>query len=133
MRRVCALLACLIAAALTLSAQSPSSRTIQGRVVSDETGDPIRNARVGTAEEPDAPAALTDGEGRFSLSPVPANQRELFAAKTGYVRTTVLASAASEIRLVRGGVMTGRVLDDLGDPLPLMNVAAFRVRRAGGS
>jgi len=67
------------------------------------------------------------------LSPVPAGQSEVFAAKTGYVRTTVPVSDASAIRLVRGGVITGRVLDDLGDPIPLMNVAAFRVRRAGGS
>jgi protocatechuate 3,4-dioxygenase beta subunit len=88
---------------------------------------------VGTAEGPDAPAALTDPEGHFLLSPVPAGQRELFAAKTGYVRSTVPLSTASEIRLVRGGLITGRVLDDLGDPLPLMNVAAFRLRRSGTS
>lgn len=30
-------------------------------------------------------------------------------------------------------MITGRVLDDLGNPLPLMNVAALRVRRAGAS
>jgi hypothetical protein len=132
MRRALALIAFLGAAALTLVAQSPSTRIIRGRVVADDSGDPIRNARVGTAEGPDAPAALTDADGRFSLTPVAADQHDLFVAKTGYVRTTVPTSAAAEIRLTRGAVIAGRTLDDLGDPMPLMNVAAFRVRRAAG-
>jgi protocatechuate 3,4-dioxygenase beta subunit len=114
-------------------AQTPVSITVRGQVISAETGDPIRNARVGIADGPDAPAALTDGEGRFALASVPPGQRELLAAKTGYVRSTVPVSASAEIRLIKGGVISGRVLDDLGEPMPLMNVAVFRLRRAGAS
>src|SRR5476649_109287 len=119
--------------ATTAHAQNPAPTTIRGRVVADESGDPIRNARVGTAEGLDAVAALTDAEGRFTLTPVPVDQKEIFAARTGYVRTTTPVSADLEIRLAKGGVITGRVLDDIGDPMPLMNVAVFRVRRAGAS
>jgi carboxypeptidase family protein len=102
-----------------------TTTTIRGRVVSDDTGDPIRNARVGIADGPDAPAALTDAEGRFIL-PVPAGQTDLSASKTGYVKATAPPSDGAEIRLVKGAASIGRVLDDLGEPMPVMNVVAFR-------
>jgi len=113
-----------------LQAQAPPT-IVHGRIVAADTGDPIRNARVGTADGPDAPAALSDAEGRFALAGVPADQREISVAKTGYLSMTVPTVADLEIRLTKGGVITGRVLDDLGDPEALMNVAAFRVRRTG--
>ena len=46
--------------ATTVHAQTPAPTTIRGRVVADDSGDPIRNARVGTAEGSEAVAALTD-------------------------------------------------------------------------
>jgi hypothetical protein len=63
MRRAAARIAFLGAAAPTIVAQSPSTRTIRGRVIADDSGDPIRNARVGTADGPNAPASLTDAGG----------------------------------------------------------------------
>src|SRR5271154_5545517 len=110
MRRALALIALLGAVPLTVFAQPPTTTMIRGRVVSDESGDPICNARVGLAEGVEAVAALTDAEGRFTLTPVPADQRDLFTAKTGYVRSTTPVSADVEIRLVKGGMITGRVL-----------------------
>ena len=111
-------------------AQSPST-TIHGRVLAADTGDPIRNARVGTGGEPDAPVALTDAEGRFALASVPAERHELSVAKTGYAAGSGGATDGVEIRLDKGAAITGRALDDTGDPIPLMLVVAERVVRAG--
>src|SRR5687767_10276998 len=45
-----------------------SSTTISGRVVSDNTGEPLPNVRITvTAVESGAPIVLTDADGRFSL------------------------------------------------------------------
>ena len=100
-------------------------------MLADDTGDPLRNARVGLGEDADAPAALTDADGRFTLTDVPSGQR-LSAAKTGYVKTSIAASADLEIRLTKGAAITGRVLDDAGDPMPLVTVVADRAVQTGG-
>jgi protocatechuate 3,4-dioxygenase beta subunit len=110
-------------------AQAPPASTIRGRVLAADTGNPIRNARVGIGDGLDAPAALTDSEGRFTLAAVPADQ-PLSAAKTGYAKTTIPASADLEIRLTKGAAITGRVLDDIGDPMPFVVVVADRIVRA---
>lgn len=34
--------------------------------------------------------------------------------------------------MTKGGAITGRVLDDVGDPMPLMTVVAERLTRVGG-
>jgi hypothetical protein len=36
---------------------------------------------------------MTDGDGRFTLTPVPADQHERFIAKTGYAKATAAVSA----------------------------------------
>ena len=127
MRRVSALFAYLAAATLTLSAQSP--RTIHGRVVDDVSGEPIRNARV-AAITADAAPVLTGPDGQFAIGV--SGGDSISAMKTGYVRGTVAAGDTIEIRLARGGVITGHALDDQGGPLPLLTVVAQRIVRAGG-
>jgi len=47
-------------------AQTLPPTTIHGRVLADETGDPLRNARVGGAAA-DALPVVTDAEGRFVI------------------------------------------------------------------
>ena len=54
------------------SASIPQTRTFSGRVVADESGDPIANARVSvSATGPGAPVVLTDRAGRFTLTAPP--------------------------------------------------------------
>jgi len=69
-------------------AQSPTATTIRGRIVADDTGDAIRNARVSLSDTLAAPVAFTDADGRFALAPVAPDPRDLVAAKTGYVKTS---------------------------------------------
>ena len=94
-------------------------RSIAGRVLADDTGDPIANARVAlTTAVPGAAAVLTDHNGRFTLT-APPGRVSVAAGKSGYSRRElpVTAERSIEIRLLRGAVISGRVVDGLGDPI----------------
>jgi protocatechuate 3,4-dioxygenase beta subunit len=102
-------------------AQSPAIR-FEGRVVDDETGVGLPNARVGqmfgTADAPPI-AALTDVEGRFAFT-LPGGLSRISAIKTGYARGEVAISSSGQsigIRLKRGAAISGRVLDQFGEPV----------------
>ena len=100
---------------------SPSTTvTIAGRVVEDQSVQPVRNARVALSPVPrTGPAVtLTDGEGRFAFS-VPLWTYTIAATKTGYARRDAPAVAGNpiEVRLVRSAVIVGRATDSFGDPV----------------
>jgi protocatechuate 3,4-dioxygenase beta subunit len=112
-------LAAVVFAAATVSmrAQSP----IIGRVVADDTGEPIRNARVvlNTPSLDSRRVVLTDAEGAFSL-PTPPGRHSISATKTRFARRDVMAAANGqpvEIRLARAAAISGRILDAAGDPV----------------
>jgi protocatechuate 3,4-dioxygenase beta subunit len=123
MRRVAAATLILSAVALLARAQSLS---ITGRVVADETGEPIANARVTLAAAAQGtPVVLTDPDGRFALIAA-AGRPSLVASKSGYARSelTPAAGEAIAIRLRRAAAISGRVVDEFGDPIVNARVAA---------
>jgi protocatechuate 3,4-dioxygenase beta subunit len=113
--------------ALTAHAQAPVGAprptpplAIAGRVVADETGDPVPNVRV-TVSQPggSGPVVLTDGDGRFRLS-VPTDVTRIVASKTGFAPETVVPmmdGAPTEIRLRRAASISGRIVDEFGQPV----------------
>jgi protocatechuate 3,4-dioxygenase beta subunit len=107
--------------------------TIAGRVVVDSTGDPIRNARVLLTPAPKTtPGVLTDRDGRFSVT-APAGRYDVTASKSGYARsesTPATSGEAIEIRLRRSAAISGRVLDEFGDPASGVRVAVQTKERA---
>ena len=123
---------------------------ILGRVVSTDTGGPLRRAQVRlTAPEIGVKVALTDAEGRFEFRELPAGRFTLNASKSGYVsvqygqtrpfeqgRPIELADkqvlAKIDIAMPRGGVISGRIVDEFGDPLPDALVSAMRQTWANG-
>lgn len=115
--------------------QTPTT-AVSGRVISDQTGAPLPNVQVTvTSEGLGAPVVLTDADGRFSLAPVSGSFR-VVASKTGYGRTEVAPPVVArplEIRLRRGAVITGRVVDESGEPVLAARVAAEAVERAQGT
>ncbi len=132
------------------TALQPGTAVIRGRVLAAGTGDPLRNARVailGTVNTMVRPV-LTDADGRFALVQVPAGAHQITAAKTGYaearfgargsgpaLRVEVTAGtvvSGIDIRLARSGAISGRVVDDAGDPLPNSTVSAERLVRVDG-
>jgi hypothetical protein len=135
MRRAAAATAIISALALSVRAQPPRENPtstfqgiiISGRVVADETGDAVPNARVTlTTATQGTPVVLTDGDGRFALGAAP-GRYGVAASKTGYARTGVAPMTAGqpvEIRLQRGAAISGRVVDGFGDPVVSARVVA---------
>jgi hypothetical protein len=128
----------------------PGTAVIRGRVLAAASGDPLRNARVailGTVNTVVHPV-LTDADGRFVLTRVPAGAHQITAVKTGYAearfgargsgparRVEVVAGTivnGIDIRLAKSGAISGRVVDDAGDPLPNSTVSASRIVRVDG-
>ena len=113
--------------ALAAAAQS----TIRGRVVADDTDDPVVNARVSLAPAaPGTPVVLSDADGRFVL-PASAGRATVVASKTSYARAELTISSrpdAIELRLRKGAVVSGRVVNEFGDPIASARIA---IERAG--
>ncbi|HEV3142011.1 MAG TPA: carboxypeptidase regulatory-like domain-containing protein, partial [Vicinamibacterales bacterium] len=116
--------ASLLAAALS-GEQSPAA--IRGRVLADDTGSPLPNACVAIADGPDAVRVTTDAAGFFTLTGAHQDRQTVSVSKSGYAKTSVELRDLMEVRLARGAVITGHVIDDLGGPVSLMSVVAERV------
>lgn len=117
--------------------ESAQLAIIQGRVAAqDDAAAAMRGARialVGTAATADP--VFTDGEGRFALG-VP-DSFTLKITKTGYAPALASGRAAGpsrdvEVRLVRGGVIAGRVADGFGFPVVSAFVRARWLDRPAG-
>src|SRR3954468_24752503 len=138
MKRVATATVLFSAVALVANAQS----TVRGRVIADDTGDPIPHARVAVASNaPGTPVSVTDSDGSFVLA-VPANAAAIVASKTGYARLEMPLGGARqpfELRLRKGGVVSGRVVDEFGEPVAGARItverasAALRAERTAAS
>jgi len=133
MRRAAVGVAMFAAVVLVGHAQSPG---LTGRVVADSTGEPIANARVtltttAAVATLGAPVGLTDADGRFAI-PGAADAQRVVASKSGYARSEPAAATGQpiEIRLRRGATISGRVVDQFGDPVAGARVAAQAPSRA---
>jgi hypothetical protein len=125
MKRVLATIAMLGTVALAVDAQT----TITGRVVADESGDSLPNARVSLASADKTSVILTDGDGRF-VFPALSGRSTVIASKSGYARseaTPAIAGQPIEIRLRRGATISGRIVDEFGDPALAVRVVAEAV------
>lgn len=113
--------------------------TIVGRVVRDDSGEPVPKAHVFVAQGPwgiESTAwrgTFTDREGRFRIEKVAAGRHLVFARAEGMVGsprgTPVVVGAGQtseeiEIRLEAGSVLRGVVVQD-GDPIPGARVTAI--------
>jgi hypothetical protein len=123
---------------------------IRGRVLASDGAGPIRRAQVRISGSEVAPkAALTDAEGRFEFRDLPAGRFTLQATKSGFVsiqygqtrpfesgKPIELADKQSignaDIGMPRGSVISGRVVDEYGDPVPDVSVTAMRQSWQGG-
>ena len=123
---------------------------IRGRVVSGETGSPLRRAQVRiSGPEIGAKTALTDSEGRFEFRELPAGRFTVNATKSGFVtvqygQTRPFESGKAieltegqvlektDLSMPRGSVISGRILDEFGDPVPDTTVTALRSTWSNG-
>ncbi|MEN3339057.1 MAG: hypothetical protein V7647_2733 [Acidobacteriota bacterium] len=117
---------------------------IRGRVLSAETGSAVRRVQV-RVFGPDIgmKLATTDDDGRFEFRGLPAGRFSLSATKSGYVsaqygqtrpfesgKPLELADGQildkANILIPRGSAITGRILDEFGEPVTEAMVAAMR-------
>ena len=126
---------------------------IKGVVTAADTGVPLRGAEIrvtGGSQPALRPrGTVADGEGRYEVTGLPPGQYTVTASKTGFVslaygqtravdagRTVqVRESVAAEnidIALARGAVITVRIADELGDPLPAYRVTLLQPRFVDG-
>ena len=130
---------------------------IRGRVVRADTGEPLRRVEVSVDEwststgDLRGPAAtMTDAEGRYALTQLPAGRYHLKAKRGGYVevaygqrrpfergRPLELGDKAVlqniDFALPPGAVITGRVADEIGEPVAHVGVSLARRRYIDGA
>jgi hypothetical protein len=149
MRRSSAL---LMAAAAAVWAQSAEDKPagVAGMVVDAATGAPIVRAHVTCdgyiAGKSQQFGALTNAEGKFSITALPPGAYQLGAERIGYVapveggasglRTTVRAGETKsdlKLKLEQTGAILGRVLDADGNPVEGVRVVVETGGRANSS
>ena len=143
------------AAAMAVSAQQPArggaraagTASLSGRVMtSDEVGTPVRGATVALTEvagRTPSQTADSDDSGTFVFASLPAGRYDISAIKPGYLKSSYGATRPERagtpvaltdgqhvttvtLKMWRGGVITGLLVDPKGQPLP---GAAISVRR----
>jgi protocatechuate 3,4-dioxygenase beta subunit len=129
----------------------PGKAILRGHVVAAETGQPLRKAqvRVTAPELRENRMATTDADGKYEFKELPAGRYNVMASKGSYVALSygqqrpfepgkpleILEAQTVEkvdFALPRGGVITGRILDEFGEPLPDAQVMAQRYQNIGG-
>jgi 5-hydroxyisourate hydrolase-like protein (transthyretin family) len=125
----------------------PANCAVSGQVVTAADGAPLKSSRVALIQQdasshPQAFSATTDSEGRFEIKRVTPGRYNLFATHTGYISqqyqsrgmnggTALTLVPGQEVdgalfRLVRGAVITGRIVDESGEPMAKIGVTALR-------
>jgi protocatechuate 3,4-dioxygenase beta subunit len=123
---------------------------LRGKVVANDTGAVIRRAQVRiSSSDIGTKTAFTDAQGRYEFSELPAGRFNLSVSKSGFVTMQYgqtrpfepghpieLADAQvmekADIALPRGSAVSGRVLDEFGEPVADANVTAMRTQFMGG-
>jgi hypothetical protein len=129
---------------------TPTGR-ITGRVVTTDTGRPVKRARVfaAAAELPGGRGVLTDDSGVFDLTELPAGRYTLTVSKTGFISlsygqrrplqagTPLQLAEGQQLKgvdfsLPRGGVIAGHVLNEDGEAMPGVIVRILRYQYLQG-
>lgn len=131
--------------------QKPGTARLAGRVTSLDTGRPIRRAvvRASGPELREGKSVSTDAEGKWELREIPAGRFTINVTKGGYVslsygqqrpfeagkQVDVIDGQVIEkldVALPRGSAISGRVVDEFGDPVTSARVLPMRYRFTGG-
>lgn len=127
------------AAASPESSGPPSAGSITGQVV-DENGQPLKGVTVQLRAEGsnEARTVGTDREGQFQINGLAPLAYTIYLSMpayfTDYGRGPVRYHIGDRValKMVKGGVVTGKVIDANGDPVVMVGVHAKMVRDAYG-
>ena len=131
--------------------QKTGTGQLSGRVISLESGRPLRRAIVRAVgpELREGRSSSTDAQGRWTIKSLPAGRYVITVTKGGYVTLNYgqrrpfdqgqqvdLANGQAidklEISLPKGGVITGRIQDEFGEPFAGIRVMPMRSRYVNG-
>jgi protocatechuate 3,4-dioxygenase beta subunit len=136
----------------------PGTATLRGRVFAADSGQPLRKAHVRitsngpgvTGQLPENRLATTDASGAYEFTELRAGRYNLNAQKGSFIGLSygqqrpfepgrpleILDGQTIEkvdFSLPRGGVITGRILDEFNEPISDVQVSAMRAQNAGGT
>ncbi len=128
-------------------AQAQANATVRGHVYALDTGAPLKRAQVtlrGNQRQGQPLSTVTDAQGAFEFRNVEAGSYSLFGSKTGFISSSygqgdqqrggggspISVRPGQEVtglnlRLVRGGVISGVITDEDGEPMVNVNVQAL--------
>jgi hypothetical protein len=160
MSRACFCLVALVVLPVAVCAQPPApprdtspqtgTAVIRGRVLVDGTDHALPRTQIkATSDKGRTYDANTDGDGRYELKQLPAGRYMVLASKSNYVAHTWgqkrpggagtridvadgQAIAAVDFKLMRAGVVTGRVVDEAGDAVTDVQVMPLRSQYSNG-
>lgn len=123
-------------------ADSKNKAVIAGRVIGED-GQPLAGASVQAQSRSGVSGnVFTAEDGSFRLTGLSAANYQLSASLPAYVMAPLTAESgepkffrdgdSATITLVKGGVITGRVTDASGQPIPGLQISAQRLRNAEG-
>jgi hypothetical protein len=131
--------------------EKPGSGRIRGRVLSADTGAPLRRAQilVAAGQLGVRRFTTTDADGRYEIVELAEGRYNVTASKGGYVtlqygqqrafepgRPVAVAVgqdvAQVDIALPRGSVITGRITDEFGEPIAAAQVQVQRYQYGPG-
>jgi hypothetical protein len=128
-------------------ATSPTgTASLKARVIAADSGSPVRRATIRVESKGFSWATTTDDDGRFLVPELPAGPYTIRVARQGYLtwlfgrepagsmaRVAPIEIRAGQVldrgdlRLPRGGVIAGRIVDEFGDPVTGIDVRALRL------
>lgn len=125
---------------------------MRGVIVAADTGAPLRRAQVRVMGERGLSGGLaqTDAQGRFEVTELAAGRYHVSVSKTGYVSqsygqrrpnqpgTPIELSEGQRaervnMAMTRAGAITGRIVDEFGEPVAGAQMAVQRYAYTGGS
>src|SRR5580704_16045493 len=122
----------LLLAALAAAALGQQTANVSGTVTNSATGAPVARAHV-TLRGEKTFGALTNGEGKFSITGIPPGGYAHAVERVGFarqwrIRTPGVVLHAGDnsldLKLTPVGSIAGRVLDADGEPVQLIRVSA---------
>lgn len=138
----------------TMLPQNRAARTgtgrLRGRITAADTGAIVRRAQVRiSGPDIESRTAFTDAQGRYEFRELPAGRLSLSVSKSGFVTMQYGQSRPfqagtpidlkdgelmdkADIALPRGSAVSGRILDEFGEPVSDATVSALRLQYAGG-
>jgi len=127
--------------AFRTASQTTTGVSVQGKVLNDGDGQPIRNVSVQLSSRDNSAnqySATTDVDGQFKVDNVKVGRYLITVEHPGFVHSgsskqsslllqTGQSTADAVIHMNRAGIITGKIVDLDGDPMSNVGVSAQRV------